>query len=170
DEGYPSHALNTQVSAYQRGNARPCWELLYNHDVNRKGLAAPYTAAMAAKHRFAGYTGQDQPAFDTLTASLPPIATGANPSGLTAVVTAQKPVLSWWGSAYATSYNVKRVTDPDGPFTTIATALKTNTYTDKNVVPGTTYYYTVTAPLRPGTGDTAPSKVARATVGTSLHA
>src|SRR5690606_22375896 len=57
DEGYPSHALNTQVSAYQRGNARPCWELLYNHYVNRKGLAAPYTAAMAAKHRFAGYTG-----------------------------------------------------------------------------------------------------------------
>ena len=167
DEGYPSFALNTAISSGDRGSKRPGWELIYNHYVNRKGLAAPYSAAYASQIRPAGYHGQDQPGFETLTASLDPIAKGANPSGLTAIVTAQQPVLSWWGSAYATSYNVKRASG-HGILTTIATGLKTNTYTDTSVVAGMQYRYVVTASL-PNGSETGASNTATAMVGTVLH-
>ena len=30
-----------------QGNVRPCWALVYNHYVNRKGLAAPYSKQFA---------------------------------------------------------------------------------------------------------------------------
>ena len=169
EEGYPSYAIDTAISSYERGVARPGWELIYNHYVNRKGLAAPYSAAFAAKIRPTGYAGQDQPGFDTLTASLDPIAASANPSGLTAIVTAQKPVLSWWGSAYATGYNVKRALKPGGPYASIATAVTTNTYTDTAVKTGRPYYYVVTATL-PGGRQTGASNAARAIVGTALYA
>lgn len=50
-----------------------------------------------------------------------------------------------WDSAYlATSYNIKRATSANGPFSTIATATN-NAYIDNNVSNGTTYYYAVTA-------------------------
>ena len=37
------------ISDVGRGGLRANWEILYNHYVRRKGLAAPYTTAMAAK-------------------------------------------------------------------------------------------------------------------------
>ena len=169
EEGYPSAATNTAISSSDRGCKRPGWEMLYNHYVNRKGLAAPYCAAFAAKLRPTGYFGQDQPGFDTLTHSLDPIGKGANPSGLSATVTAQQPVLSWWGSAYATSYNIKRMTGSSDKLTTIASGLSVNTYTDTDVVPGTTYRYIVTATLRDGS-ETGASNVAIAIVGIVLEA
>jgi hypothetical protein len=167
ETGFPRPSINTEVSSYGRGIIRPGWERLYNHYVNRKGLAAPYTAAMAAKKRPSSYEGQDQPGFDTLTASLDPIASGANPSGLTILVTAQQPVLSWWGSAYATGYTVKRATAVEGPYAVIAAGVKTNTYTDTATEAGKTYFYTITA-TRPTGRETGPSNVARAIIGNSL--
>ena len=111
----------------------------------------------------------DDPGWDYLTASLPPIATGSNPSGLTALPNGQQPQLSWWGSAYATSYNVKRSTTSGGPYTTIATGLTTNTYTDTNPVAGVTNYYVVTGSLSGG-GETGISNEAQAILGTPIYA
>jgi hypothetical protein len=96
-----------------------------------------------------------------------PIASGAAPSGLTAILSNRQVVLSWWGTAYATSYNVKRGTASGGPYTTIATGISDLlTYTDSTPGPET-YYYVVTAvtPI----GETATSNEATASTGLRLH-
>lgn len=161
--------LMTAPSSTARGlTGRPGWATLYHHYVNRKGLAVPYTKAIVDLNGVNWSWNGDSPGWDALTAALPPIATGANPSGLTAAVTAQQPVLSWWGSAYATGYNVKRATTPGGAYTTIASGLTTNTYTDTAVAAGTTCYYVVTATTP--TGETGNSNEVSAFVGTSLLA
>ena len=163
--------LMSGTSSQSRGanNNRPGWHTLYNHYVNRKGLAAPYTKQMADNMGLTGwYYNGDSPGWDALTASLPAIATGSNPSGLSVAVTARQPVLSWWGSAYATSYNVKRATTSGGAYTTIATGLTTNTYTDTAVAVGTTYYYVVSATT--ASGETGNSNEASALVGSALLA
>ena len=167
ETGFPTYSVQTSISSGARGASRPGWDLIYNHYVNRKGLAAPYSAIFASNIRPSSYGGMDQPGFDTLTASLDPIATGADPSGLTAIVTARQPVLSWWGSAHAAGYNVKRSTTSGGSYTTIVTGLTTNTYTDTSAVAGTTYYYVVTASLSGG-GETGVSNEAKALVVTLL--
>jgi hypothetical protein len=69
---------HTAVSDNSRGNSRPVWELVYNHYVKRKGLAAPYTTKMAEKERPEGGGGDygpnsggfDQLGYGTLTATL----------------------------------------------------------------------------------------------------
>ena len=68
----------TGVSDHARGNSRPVWELVYNHYVKLKGLAAPYTTKMAEKERPEGGGGDygpnsggfDQLGYGTLTATL----------------------------------------------------------------------------------------------------
>jgi hypothetical protein len=52
--------------------------------------------------------------------------------------------LTWSMSAGATSYNVKRSTSTNGPFTTIGSPAGTS-YSDSNILYGTTYYYVVSA-------------------------
>ena len=67
----------TAVSTAGRPNLRPCWESIYNHYVNRKGLSAPYVAAFAAQLRpERSEWGGDQPSFGTLTYSRDPVAAG----------------------------------------------------------------------------------------------
>ena len=164
----------TAFSTSAQGNQRPIWALIYNHYVNRKGLAAPYTqkfAQLVAPEQggHARQTGGvwDQLGYGTLMYTRDPIAAGSPPSGLTAVTTAGQVVLSWWGTAYATSYNVKRGTSPGGPYAVVATGITDLlTYTDANLANGT-YYYVVTA-VTP-TGETAPSNEAMGVAGTRLH-
>jgi len=161
--------LMTAPSSQSRGaNWRPGWATIYNHYVNLLGLAAPNTKTVVTNMGTSWYYNGDSPGWDYLTASLSPIAAGAAPSGLTAVITAGQPVLSWWGSAYATGYNVKRSTVSGGSYTTIATGLTANTYTDATVVTGTIYYYVVTAST--SSGETAASNEAQAITGTPLLA
>jgi len=161
--------LMTGPSSDSRGaNWRPGWATLYNHYVNIKGLAAPYTTTAYNNMGVNWYYNGDSPGWDYLTSAQPAIAAGAAPSGLVAVITAGQPALSWWGSAYATGYNVKRATTTGGPYTTIATGLATNTYTDTSVVAGTTYYYVVSAST--ATGETANSSEVNAITGTPLVA
>lgn len=70
--------VQTIISADQRGNVRPVWELVYNHYVNRKGLSAPYTGLWAQRVRPEGGGGNygpnsggyDQLGYGTLTATL----------------------------------------------------------------------------------------------------
>jgi hypothetical protein len=111
--------------------------------------------------------GYDQLGYTTLTCSRDPIATGAVPSGLTAYVTGGQVILSWWGTANATSYNVKRGTVMGGPYTQVASLITDPlTYTDTTATAGT-YYYVVTA-LVAGV-ETAVSNEARAVTAVQLH-
>lgn len=69
------------------------------------------------------------------------------PVNLTASAGNQKVVLNWTSTGTnGTSVNVKRSLVAGGPYTTIATVTSTTyTYTDTNVLNGTTYYYVVSA-------------------------
>ncbi len=59
--------------------------------------------------------GGDTPSFGTLTFSLPPASAAVAPSGLTAYLVNGQVLLSWWGSAYATAYEVQRAPAASGP-------------------------------------------------------
>jgi hypothetical protein len=110
--------------------------------------------------------GYDQLGYGTLTCTRDAIAAGVPPSGLKARTPAGGVELSWWGSAYATSYNVKRSSSTSGPWTTIASGITDLlTYADN---PGAgTWYYVVSA-MTPS-GETADSNRATAKVGKTLH-
>lgn len=77
-----SHGTQEVISEDGRGEMRPGWEMVYNHYVIRKRLAAPYTTRMAEKIRPEGGGGDygpnsggyDQLGYGTLTATLDPDA------------------------------------------------------------------------------------------------
>jgi fibronectin type 3 domain-containing protein len=70
----------------------------------------------------------------------------AAPTGLTATPVAGNQLkVSWVDSRIAAGYNVKRSLTNGGPFTTIATNIPSNYFTDAGLVNGTTYYYVVSA-------------------------
>jgi len=149
------------------GSKRPEWALVFNHYVNRKGLAAPYVEKfmLATEPEGGGGNygetsgGYDQLGYGTLTYSRDPIAAGAPPSGLTAHVSQGQVTLSWWGTAYATAYNLKRSDVSGGPYKSIASDIHDLlTYADSPAA-GTAYYVvTATTPE----GETAASNEARA--------
>ncbi|MBB4221662.1 LamG-like jellyroll fold domain-containing protein [Variovorax guangxiensis] len=120
------------------GSGRPCWELIYNHYVNRKGLSAPWTKAMVDRFRPERVDGGDQPGIGTLLYARDPVP-AAKPSGLSAFLNNAKVLLSWWGTASASQYLVQRAASPNGPFTTLAPVTDPRTYTD-DADQGTWYY------------------------------
>jgi len=71
-----NQGTQTKISDFARGTIRPGWELIYNHYVIRKGLAAPWSQKAAEKIRpepgGAGAVsgGYDQLGLGTLTATL----------------------------------------------------------------------------------------------------
>jgi hypothetical protein len=167
--------VQDHISNDGRGGTRPGWDLLFNHYVNIKGIAAPYTAQFAAKARPEGGGGNygpnsggfDQLGFTTLTATLDPIAEGAAPSCLSASVSGSKVTLSWWGSLGATSYIVRRASTSNSVFSTIGTVSET-TYVDTTATVGEAYVYRVVAAF-PG-GKTKVSNLAAASLATKLVA
>lgn len=72
------------------------------------------------------------------------------PSGLSASP-GNAITLDWNPALAALTYNVKRATVSGGPYTTIA-SVPVNTFTDSNVVSGTTYYYVVSGVSSLGEG------------------
>lgn len=66
------------------------------------------------------------------------------PTGLVAIANEQDVSLSWTPSPGATAYNVKKALVSGGPYSTIA-SVTAPSYTDTNVLIGTTYYYVVSA-------------------------
>lgn len=123
----------TEASTSGRPNNRAAWEAIYNHYVNRKGLSAPNVTTLAANLRpeTNEWVG-DIPSFGTLTFSRPAITAAVAPSGLRAYATHAAVLLSWWGSALATSYLVQRSTSANGSFTDVASLGSTEllTYID----------------------------------------
>jgi hypothetical protein len=83
------------------------------------------------------------------------------PTGLAAAAGDGEVALSWAAADRATKYNVKRSTASGGPYTTIAAGVAGTSYTDTDVLNGTTYYYVVSA-VNAG-GESADSAEASAT-------
>ncbi len=149
---FDSKATEGVIATAGRGGMPPMFELVYNHYANRKGIAAPYAKEAADKGRPDGSPHGGHPSrydwfgFGTLTFTLDPIADDVPPSGLRASWGDGQVTLSWWGSAYAEGYQVQRGTKKGGPYTTIGKAgSKDTTFIDKNVTPGTAYYYIVSS-------------------------
>ncbi|WP_232314084.1 LamG-like jellyroll fold domain-containing protein [Ralstonia sp. A12] len=143
----------TALATGGQGTIRPCWALVANHYINRKGLAAPYSKQFADQIAPEGGGGNygpnsggyDQLGYGTLTCTLDAGAPASAPSGVTGYASAGNVVLSWWGSRTATSYNVKRATIAGGPYSTVQSGITDLlTYTDTPPAAGT-YFYVITA-------------------------
>ena len=159
-----------RISPNGRGALRNGYELVMNHYVNRLGIAAPYSEQYAAKLRpergGGGHASSfDQFGFGTLTATREPEVEDPRPSGLTAHKSGNSVVLSWWGAAGATSYNIKRTTRADGVLVVATGVEGLLTYTDENLEPEH-YYYTVTG-VRDGE-ETGRSNVVEVDMATEL--
>lgn len=170
-----TNGAQTSFATGSQGSIRPNWASLHHHYVNRRGLAAPFTTRMMQKAAPEGGGGDygpnsggyDQLGYGTLTCTRSPIAAGTPPSGLTAHLVAGQVRLSWWGSAGASGYTVKRASRSDGPYTVLQSGLTHPlTFTDTTLADGATGHYVVTAdtPL----GETAPSAPAQVTAGRVL--
>ena len=95
---------------------------------------------------------------DSATVAASPILAAPDaPTGLSALATNAQVSLSWSASTYATSYDVKRATDINGPYVFIGSTA-TLTYDDTDgLVNATTYYYVVSATGAGGaSSDTSP--------------
>jgi hypothetical protein len=146
DPSQPHTWLWTQVNqSFQHG--RNAWEPIFNHYVNRMGLAAPNVARMVVKCEPNYWSGNgDDMVFPTLTHRRPAYAGPMKPpSGLTVVIRDGQAVLSWWGSVGATSYLVKRAAKANGPFTALATLAAGELLTYTDAPPSGTWFYQVAA-------------------------
>ena len=168
--------VHKDVHSGGRGNHRPGWDMIYHHYVNRLGMAAPWTNEYAKKirpegggHNYGGNSGGfDGLGFTTLTHSLDPIDRGNVPDHLRPYVEGRQITLSWSGSAYAESYNVKRSTKSGGPYTNIAMVGSHNLYyVDPGLTAGKMYYYVVSA--NTPHGETANSDELAVTADKQLH-
>lgn len=152
-------------STVQQGMVRPCWPIIYNHYVNRRGLSAPYTKKKVEAQP--KDTWDDVVGYTTLSATLDPIGSGAAPSGLSAYISAGAVVLSWWGGAYDIDYTVQRAAVATGPYTTVASGIvDLRSYTDTPPAPGR-WYYVVTA--NTPAGQSAPSNQVSILYGVQAH-
>lgn len=158
------HGTMAGMSLAGRPHWRQCWELVYNHYVNRMGLSAPHVTAMATRMRPERRGVGDEPGNGTLTFSREPVAIGAPPSGLTAHLSGGAVQLSWWGSAYATAYQVQRAPSADGLFVAVASTGEERTWIDAPAAG--TWFYRIVA-MVPG-GLLTGAEVRRVVVGTEL--
>jgi hypothetical protein len=153
----------TEVNqSFQHG--RNAWEPIYNHYVNRMGLAAPNVARMVAQCEPNYWSsGGDDMVFPTLTHRRAAYAGPMKPaSGLTAPVRDGRVVLSWWGSVGAASYVVQRGATAEGPFTDLATVAASELLTCTDTPPKSVWFYRITALGSDGTR--ATSEAVRAAV------
>ncbi|MDR7271323.1 hypothetical protein J2X20_003991 [Pelomonas saccharophila] len=141
----PHPSLWTEVNqSFQHG--RNAWEPIYNHYVNRMGLAAPNVARMVAlcEPKYGG--SSDDIWWPTLVHRRPAYAGPMKPpAGLTATLRDGRALLSWWGSVGATAYVVKRAARANGPFTQLTAIPAGNLLTHTDAPPKGTWFYQVTA-------------------------
>jgi hypothetical protein len=158
---------HTAFATGSQGLQRNEWAVVYNHYVNRKGLAAPHCKAFFAS-RVETASDNDMPGFGTLTYARADYTGATTPTGLAHYVNDGSAVLSWWGTHDATSYVVKRSTSPTAGYAEIATIDSGSllTYTDSGIAAGT-YYYVVTAIS--ASGESGASNRVEAVTATQLH-
>lgn len=145
------------------------WELVYNHYVNLKGIAAPWAEQAAAATRpepwpNTGYhpSQVDWLGLGTLTFSREPATSGVAPGNLVGHWSENQITLNWNGTATATGYDIKRATTPGGPYTPVGSSSSSDLYyVDETVSNGTSYCYVVTANTPSGSLDSAELEVAR---------
>jgi hypothetical protein len=140
----PHPSLWTEVNqSFQHG--RNAWEPIYNHYVNRMGLAAPNVARMVAlcEPKYGG--SSDDIWWPTLIHRRVYAGPMKPASGLTAHLRGDRVVLSWWGSVGATAYAVKRSNLATGPFTLLGTVSASELLTYSDVPPKGVWFYQVTA-------------------------
>jgi len=167
------NANQLYISANYHGRLDNCqyFELLYNHYVVMKGLAAPNIKRFAEVTRPESGNA-DLFGYGTLTYTLnadasPYPASPAPPTPLDLDATAGigHVNLKWSpsGAYSAQGYDVMRSTAQSGPFVSIFSTTKNTTpqYTDDTVIPGVPYYYTVAALNQ--AGSSSNSKVVSAT-------
>jgi alpha-L-fucosidase len=87
----------------------------------------------------------------------PAIVRPSAPTDLFAQSSPSGVALRWSSPMISASFTVKRATDPSGPFTTIASGITAQTFTDTTLQAGSLYYYTVAAVLN---GTTSPDSAA----------
>jgi hypothetical protein len=157
-----------EISPISRGRFFAIYEMVYNHYQNRMGIEAPFTAQAAARKR-PEKGAIDHPGRGTLLFTLPPYKPSdkpptvppAMPGPIVAKGMSLAVALRWAPSIHAASYTVKRSTASGGPYRIIAKQVKSPEHADKDVVPGTVYYYTVSASNAAGTSpDTLESGAA----------
>jgi hypothetical protein len=151
---------HTRISTIGRGTVRPVFEEIYHHYVSRVGLAAPWTQRAAEKIRPEGESrpGADHIGFGTLLftrASDPTVDSSAAailaaPAAVIATGGDKYVQLSWVAPIGATSYTIRRAnaaraTEAREHFKTIASDIRTATFTDDTVKTGEIYRYVVTA-------------------------
>jgi hypothetical protein len=145
DASRPHPNIWTQVNqSFQHG--RNAWEPIYNHYVNRMGLAAPNVARMVAlcEPKYGG--SSDDIWWPTLIHRRPSYAGPMKPpSGLTAHVRNGSAVLSWWGSVGAVAYEVTRSDRVNGRFTVLARVSAGELLTYSDTPPNGTWFYQVIA-------------------------
>ena len=150
----------------------PSYELIHNHYANVKGIATPWSKQAMDVIRPEVVTGtgghpsgQDCLGLGSLTFARDDTTTGSAPSGLTARWSKNQVVLTWWGTATATSYQIQRATNASGPYTTLGTAVEPDlNFTDTAVTNGTSYHYKVVAVTPSGNFESAPLPVSQAMV------
>jgi hypothetical protein len=146
------------------------FELLYNHYVVLKGLTAPFVQHFAELRRpepgevdVLGY-GTLTYTLDAKASPLPAMAP-PTPREVTASPGMGRVDLRWSpsGAYSAHGYEISRGSSKAGPFSVIYSTDNWTTpfYTDSQVQPGRTYYYTVAA--LDNAGKSAPSEVVEAT-------
>jgi fibronectin type 3 domain-containing protein len=148
------------------------WELVYNHYANVKGVAAPWSKIAMNTVRPEGYptltshpSAQDHLGLGSLTYARDNTSTSAAPGGLLAQWSKNQVILSWWGSATATSYQIQRAASAGGPYTTLGTAVEPNlNFTDDTVANGGSYYYKVVAVTPTGNLESVPLLVNQAVI------
>ena len=141
----PHPSFWTEVNqSFQHG--RNAWEPIYNHYVNRMGLAAPNVARMVklCEPKYGG--SSDDVWWPTLIHRRPDYAGPMKQaSGLTAYLRGNRVVLSWWGSVGATSYAVKRASQANGPFNLLGTVSASELLTYSDIPPNGVWFYQITA-------------------------
>jgi hypothetical protein len=161
-----------KISTYGRGQLRAVHEEIYNHYVNRAGLAAPWTTKAAEKIRpeGPGLPAADHPGFGTLFFTRPReltirkrLQSPAAPGAIIAQGSTGGIKLSWIAPEGAASYTVMRIDASSGKFEVIAKGWNSSELLDRKVSPGETYSYLVYASN--AAGESPASLLARVCAG-----